>query len=374
MKKGKKVFRNKKLKQLILARRLSWLIIPAVMILYGIFSAGSTVRALVEDPSLGTVGGLVSAMVIFGLLFGTILLFIIRKYLHYAIRQVLKNSSFVTTRDFEYYRDKMEELSPGIMSLLADLAVEPDKDISASLLQYENMGILRQVSGGAYEITQKYQQADLRDSDRFLIEQITAGTFHGQTVKHWVGLVETEAVKEGYLRDRQKKEGGMAGCGGCLVTFLLFIVSAFAFSWYGNDEFFALVEQMEQMRAAWMTEGQQFQLLVGHPEILLLLLWVIVFCLVGLRLVFYPVMLAMGVAGWKSQYSRFVRTEKGEEMAEYVFGMQNFIHDFSNLSMVDKEQLVLWNDYLVYAVTLEENQQIVHEIMSLMKKEKGIER
>ena len=53
---------------------------------------------------------------------------------------------------------------------------------------------------------------------------------------------------------------------------------------------------------------------------------------------------------------------------------QNFIHDFSNLSMVDKEQLVLWNDYLVYAVTLEENQQIVHEIMSLMKKEKGIER
>ena len=43
--------------------------------------------------------------------------------------------------------------------------------------------------------------------------------------------------------------------------------------------------------------------------------------------------------------------------------MKNFIHDFSNLSEAHKEQVVLWDDYLVYAVVLEENQQIVKEIM-----------
>ena len=50
-------------------------------------------------------------------------------------------------------------------------------------------------------------------------------------------------------------------------------------------------------------------------------------------------------------------------MSEYVYGMKNFIHDFSNLSEADKGQVVLWDDYLIYAVVLEENQQIVDEIM-----------
>lgn len=54
-------------------------------------------------------------------------------------------------------------------------------------------------------------------------------------------------------------------------------------------------------------------------------------------------------------------------MAECIYGMKNFIHDFSNLSEAHKEQVVLWDDYLVYAVVLEENQQIVKEIMKRRK-------
>ena len=48
--------------------------------------------------------------------------------------------------------------------------------------------------------------------------------------------------------------------------------------------------------------------------------------------------------------------------------MKNFIHDYSNLSQADQEQVVLWDDYLIYAVVLEENQQIVAEIMERRKK------
>ena len=43
--------------------------------------------------------------------------------------------------------------------------------------------------------------------------------------------------------------------------------------------------------------------------------------------------------------------------------MKNFIHDYSNLSEVEKDALVLWDDYLIYAVVLEENKKIVEEIM-----------
>ena len=62
------------------------------------------------------------------------------------------------------------------------------------------------------------------------------------------------------------------------------------------------------------------------------------------------------------------RTAHGNEMAECIYGMKNFIHDYSNLSQADQEQVVLWDDYLIYAVVLEENQQIVAEIMERRKK------
>lgn len=48
--------------------------------------------------------------------------------------------------------------------------------------------------------------------------------------------------------------------------------------------------------------------------------------------------------------------------------MKNFIHDYSNLSEAEQEQVVLWDDYLIYAVVLEKNQQIVDDIIRRRKK------
>ena len=63
--------------------------------------------------------------------------------------------------------------------------------------------------------------------------------------------------------------------------------------------------------------------------------------------------------------SRYRRTDLGEELTEEIYGMKNFIHDFSDLSNADKEQLVLWDDFLIYAVLLEENMSIVDEICKM---------
>lgn len=47
---------------------------------------------------------------------------------------------------------------------------------------------------------------------------------------------------------------------------------------------------------------------------------------------------------------------------EQVFGIKNFIHDFSLLSEKEKEEVMLWNEFLIYAIVLEENSIIVNEI------------
>ena len=43
-----------------------------------------------------------------------------------------------------------------------------------------------------------------------------------------------------------------------------------------------------------------------------------------------------------------------------------------NLSEADKSQLALWDDYLIYAVVLEENEQIVADIRKMRLQNGGI--
>lgn len=59
------------------------------------------------------------------------------------------------------------------------------------------------------------------------------------------------------------------------------------------------------------------------------------------------------------------RTEAGELLTAQIYGLKNFIRDFSNLSEAEKEQLILWDDFLIYAVLLEENERIIEDIFSM---------
>lgn len=55
----------------------------------------------------------------------------------------------------------------------------------------------------------------------------------------------------------------------------------------------------------------------------------------------------------------------GELLTAQISGIKNFIRDFSNLSEAEKEQLILWDDFLIYAVVLEENERIIEDIFSM---------
>ena len=59
------------------------------------------------------------------------------------------------------------------------------------------------------------------------------------------------------------------------------------------------------------------------------------------------------------------RTPEGNILAEKLYGMKNFINDFSNLDEATKKHLVLWKEFLIYAVVLEENNTILSEISNM---------
>lgn len=60
--------------------------------------------------------------------------------------------------------------------------------------------------------------------------------------------------------------------------------------------------------------------------------------------------------------NRYERTNEGKVLVEQIAGIKNYIHDFSLLSEKDKENIILWQDFLVYAVLLEENEKIIDDI------------
>ena len=58
----------------------------------------------------------------------------------------------------------------------------------------------------------------------------------------------------------------------------------------------------------------------------------------------------------------YERTKEGKILVEQIIGIKNYIHDFSLLSEKEKEDISLWEDFLIYAVVLEENKDIIDDI------------
>ncbi len=71
--------------------------------------------------------------------------------------------------------------------------------------------------------------------------------------------------------------------------------------------------------------------------------------------------------GDASRYLR--RTPMGEREAEYIYGIRNYLRDFTKLFEADRRALVLWDDFLLYAVTLGQNPQVVNELMLIWRRQ-----
>lgn len=64
----------------------------------------------------------------------------------------------------------------------------------------------------------------------------------------------------------------------------------------------------------------------------------------------------------KLKIESYIRTDKGNEINRKLEGLKLFLRDFSNLKDKEKEDLVLWEDYLIYSVLFNINKKIIDDI------------
>lgn len=245
----------------------------------------------------------------------------------------LEDKMIIRNIEFEYYRDIIKEYSPATLSFILD-GIELQKDISASILYLVKEGYLALGEGNTIQRTKKNCNKipkDLKllcnsDISHLMVneklytkseEEKKLARKASRTKTKWVSLVEEQAKEAGLVIERKESK----------VTSLLSILCILEIIYTFTIDALGLT----------------------------VFSFVLIFILSCIR---YGAFLR----------NKWVKTQKGYEIYQKVVGLKNYIKDYSILSEKELNEIVLWDDYLIYAIILNDTSKLNKEAMQFYKK------
>lgn len=293
------------------------------------------------------------------------------------MKVIKENSRYEVIDNIEYYRERFNNITPAEISLITDLEIETKKDISATILDLYQKGII-----DFYEnnIIVKNEDKVLRQSEQELLEMIKNNNFSKENIDKWKNSCIKEAQENNYIKvkiDKEKRPNFFKNNMVINISAKLFIISlilslVFLFTptgekWYTSlDEFDNKYAQEEKTELEIIESNQEAKELYvkiisdsGPIMILSTVMIITFFVLIGTP-IYRKV--RRKIYNKIEVNNSYERTREGKILVEQIAGIKNYIHDFSLLSEKDKENIVLWEDFLIYAVLLEENEIIVKDI------------
>lgn len=365
-KKHTKHIETEKIRRLRRLDKAAWLI-PPVFVIW-IFGRGDGFEVLARDFQASVYAGMFSLLAWFLLL---AILYVPLMMFWRAVSRTLRMNAIKTTtfnvlQDFDYFRDELTGISPATISMCVDLDIEIEKDITAQFLAYSMKGIVELESDRITVLNAKHP--DLRESDRFLLQAVDSRRLNPGTAMQWRELVVSEIAGGEFIRrkerakdDAREKKSGSGSCLGMLLKAGLFLG---VLAWFmASGKFQQTEDFLHSIEGA--SNSEFFGHLSTNPQFILPLLLLVVLSILLIAGLFSPFALLLKTYVGLKNPNPLERTEKGEILTEEIYGLKNFIRDFSDLSNAEKEKLVLWDDFLIYAVVLEENSLVVGEVMSM---------
>lgn len=280
-------------------------------------------------------------------------------------RNALNRTTFQSIADLDYYREKLTGMSPVLISLLTDLKTERKKDATAMLLKLQLQGYVT-IDNGKISVNDT-DQGKLSNSDRLFLNHLKINPQLSQETLIDFSDWEQEALREAQSSQffQQKKKhnhdkGSQIGCLPWLLSLGVILIC------YFNKDFQYVSKLFTQVEEFSAVESNEYfmQMISKDPHFLYGVLWCVLGGIAVFFFLWYPISAVVrGFIQTSAENKiKIQRTKQGMEYTEYIYGLKNFIHDFSNLSEANKDQLVLWDDFLIYAILLEENTQILDEI------------
>lgn len=305
---------------------------------------------------------------------------LIAAYLAFRISRmkvIKENSRYEVIDNIEYYRERFNNITPAEISLITDLEIETKKDISATILDLYQKGIIDFYEN---DIIVKNEDKALRQSEQELVRMIKNNNFNKENIDKWKNYCIKEAQENNYIKvkiDKEKRPNFSKNNMVINISAKLFIISlilslVFLFTptgekWYTSlDEFDNKYAQEEKTELEIIENNQEAKELYikiisdsGPIMILSTIMIISFFVLIGTP-IYRKV--RRKIYNKFEKDNRYERTDESKILVEQIAGIKNYIHNFSLLSEKEKENVVLWQDFLIYAVLLEENEIIAKDI------------
>ena len=274
-------------------------------------------------------------------------------FLKARLRAAADKKLYATEQDLYYFRDTFPGMKPATVSMLVGLDIDAKKDVPASLLQMVDQGQLALGEAG-------FAPGDARfDMSASEAELARFALGEKADLSRWKALSIEEGIATGFLQtagpDGVKRQMHKFWVAAFICFGFAMLAGGIVTSSSGGLRFFGAVEQgIEQL---WLF----FQMRDFAKDVLLaLLFWVVLGAfLTSIALMIYATY-------FTSKYEKLCapvrRSAQGERVARRLYGIKNYIHDFTLLGEATQKHVALWNDFLVYAIVLEENTDIVREI------------
>lgn len=251
------------------------------------------------------------------------LIFCIFNYIAEKNIQVTKLSKVDFVNNKQLYREIIKKYSPVLLAYIDKMRFDYDISVVAGLLSLKNKGYIETYEDKLEII--KYDFFNLNMPERYLIENIRNGKV--ENVNQLENIVFEEGKRKGLLISNEKWIGmfprGMKN---------LFIFTAIYF--------FIVFPILEDVIS-----------LFNNAIILKNVMPIIVFLAY-----IYVCLYAM-----KSQENLYDRSKRAEELNQKLEGLKNYINEYSLLKDKTSEDIILWEDYLIYSVIFNQNNDIIEE-------------
>lgn len=319
--------KSKKRKKKIIIGFIIFSVIVISIIAWITLLSNAESKEIIENGNANTTEFI--QVVLFGYLAGTLIyLFgpcgmIVAGYIIYKIikkRTIGKNTKHPKF-DIEYFRDYIHNVSPGCISYLIDFQIDIDRDVPAHLLKLQLDGYIEEQNGN-FIVTEK-NQINLQESDKILLGLVNSNFTSSYRLNEYKYAIEREVFKDGYIENTIGKND------------IFKLISVFFFSP------FAIVICASLL--AFIIEASSSIVI----EILIGAIIFLAFIIIPLEPIIFIIRLFTYF-----KWGRIKRTKSGNELLEKVYGLKNFLEDFTNIDDSELKEIHLREYYLVYAVVL----------------------
>lgn len=251
------------------------------------------------------------------------------------------NKEIFSKLDFEksktYFRDILKDYSIVTLSYIDDYELSFPKDLITIILSLINKKIIEIKNGKIVVINNLENMPEVNIFEKYILDHIENGYVVNVSESDLKRMAQDASLEHELLEYRKSSKFNK-------LKFIL--IFCFPFIAVGL-----------LIVAGLLMDTNLIDYLV--PIIVLLILG---FGIYRIYSFFYHI--AYGVNRIKMPY---LRTKKGNEINEKLEGLKAFLKDFSVLETKESEEIMLWEEYLIYSVLFEQNEKIILEYSKLIK-------